>query len=88
MNIKEFREILTMHCEDQGIEVHRNYFKIISNYVFINDLITLNNISKIKLVGDEHTDNPKDITVWFNRNHIQLSDIERLSIGRVRSYLK
>lgn len=87
MNIKEFREILTMHCEDQGIEIHTNDFKIISNYVIINNLIVLNNVSNIKLVGDEHTNNPEDITVWFNKNHIQLSDIKKLTIGKVRSYL-
>lgn len=88
MNIKKFREILTEHCEKQGIETHKNTFKVMSSYVIINRLITLNGINSIRLVGHKETDDPERIDVWFNMNHILLSELHSLDIGEVRSYLK
>jgi len=88
MNIEEFREILTEHCKEQGIETHKNTFKVMSSYVIINRLITLNGINSIRLVGHKETDDPEHIDVWFNMNHILLSELHSLNIGEVRSYLK
>lgn len=87
MNVEEFREILTKHCEKQGMETHKNQFEIMSSYVIINRLVTLNGIYSIRLVGDEKTDDPECIDVWFNMNHMLLSELNSLNIGRVSSYL-
>lgn len=89
MKIKEFKKIVSEHCENnRGIEVHKNDFKILSDYIIINNVITLHGIHRIHLVGDEKTDNENDIVVWFNNHNMQLSDLNELSIGKVRSYLK
>lgn len=89
MKMKEFKRILNEHCKNnRGIEVHKNDFKILSDYIIINDTVTLHGIHRIHLVGDEKTNNKEDIVVWFNNHNIQLSDLNELSIGKVKSYLK
>lgn len=90
MDIKEFREILTKHCQEVGgIEIHKNYFKVLCNFVTINDMITLNYISDIRIIKheDDGDIDDKRTTVWFNRNHIKLEDIDTIMIAKVWSYL-
>ena len=54
MDIKNFRKVMNEHCSiGQGIEEHKNDFKIMCSYVIINDIISLHDINRIKLVGDE-----------------------------------
>lgn len=86
MELEELREII-LSCE-HVVEVHKNDFQFIGDYVSINDVMTLHNISRIHTVGDEKTNDITVINVWFNSNCIHLSDIKSLRIGRTRSYLK
>lgn len=86
MELKELKEIILNN--EHVVEEFKNDFKVLTDYVLINDVMTLRNINHIKTVGDENTDNPTEINVWFNEHCIMLSDIKTLSIGKVRTYLK
>jgi len=79
MDYKEFREVIE-NFED-CIEVHDDQFKIMCNFIILNDMLTFTSVDDIHLVGKN--------TLWFNRTfHINLNDVEDISINPVRSYLK
>ena len=77
MEYKEFREIIE-NCTNV-VEVHEDDFKILCDFIIINDIVTLHNINTINLVQKE--------CLWFNNHSINLDDLESLSIHEVRSYL-
>lgn len=84
MKLQELREII-LNCK-YVVEVHKNDFKVMNDSIRINDIITLNDIDRIDIVGADGTDDD-EITVWFNRHHIDLKHIESLKIAEIRSYL-
>lgn len=84
MNKNELREILIDYCKNHGVESHEDDFKILCNFIIINNMITFHNIHSIRLVESACND---DIVVWFNEHHMMLSDINKINIHKVRSYL-
>lgn len=85
MKLQELKDII-LDCE-YVLEVHKNDFKCMNDYVRINGIITLHNINHIDIIGADKTDDVDEITVWFNNHYIKLGDIESLKIGEVRSCL-
>ena len=85
MKLQELRDII-LNCE-YVVETHKNEFKLMNDYVRINDIITLHNINKIDIVGADKTDDVDEIDVWFNSHYIVLSDIKSLKIAEIRSCL-
>ena len=85
MKLQKLRDMI-LDCECV-LEVHENDFKCMTNYVRINDIITLHDINHIDIVGADKTDDVDEITVWFNNHYINLGDIESLRIREVRSCL-
>lgn len=84
MKLDELRKIILN--SEYAVEIHKNDFKVMNDCIYINDIITLNHIDRINIVGADGTyDN--DITVWFNRHHIDLKHIESLEIAEIRSCL-
>ena len=83
MKLKNLRDII-LDCE-HVIETHENDFKVMNDYVRINDIITLHDIDHIDIVGADKTDD--EITVWFNNHYINLGDIKSLKIAEIRSCL-
>ena len=83
MKLQQLRDII-LDCE-YVIETHENDFKIMSDYVRINGIITLHDIDHIDIVGADKTDD--EITVWFNNHYIGLEDIESIKIAEIRSCL-
>lgn len=78
MKYNEFRKIMSK-CKNV-VEVHEDDFKILCNFIIINDIFTLHDISRINLVNKD--------CLWFNEHRINLEDIETIHIHEVRSYLK
>ena len=85
MKLQQLREII-LNCK-YVVEVHENDFKVMTDYVRINDIITMHDINHIDIVGADKTNDVDDITVWFNNHYINLGDIESLKIREVRSCL-
>lgn len=84
MKLDELREIILN--SEYAVEVHENDFKVMNDCIRVNDIITLNHIDRIHIVGADGTDDD-GVTVWFNRHHINLKHIESLQIAEIRSYL-
>lgn len=84
MKLQELRDII-LNCK-YVVEVHENDFKVMNDCIRINDIITLNHIDRIDIVGADGTDDD-NITVWFNRHHIDLKHIENLKIAEIKSCL-
>ena len=80
MEREELRKILE-ECET-GIEVHEDEFCILTKFVRINKVVTLRDISNIKIIYGERA------VVWFNcSTTIDLEDLEELKIFEIKSYL-
>ena len=84
MKLDELREIILN--SEYAVEIHKNDFKIMNDYVRINDIITLHDIDHIDIVGADKIDDD-EITVWFNRHYIGLNDIKSIKIAEIRSCL-
>lgn len=63
---------------EQKIEhyvVKNDTVMLISHFVIINDMLTMNNISKIQFVRDGQ--------IWFNDNiHMDINNIEKIYISQ------
>lgn len=84
MKLDELRKIILN--SEYAVEIHENDFKVMNDGIRINDIITLNDIDRIDIVGADGTDDD-GITVWFNRHHIDLKHIESLKIAEIISCL-
>lgn len=77
MDYKEFRDVMSS-CE-RVVEVHEDHFKIMCDYIKINNIFTLNGITDINLVEQD--------CLWFNNHCIHLADVESISISEIRCCL-
>lgn len=80
MKLQEFREYMAEY--EQKVETHTNTWVIMCKFIVINDLITLNNVCEIRIVGSY------DKEIWFNDNHLELKKLNKIHIGEVKSYIK
>ena len=78
MNKSEFRNIMEEHSFI--MEVHKNDWLIMCTYVYINNMLYLNDICRIMLIGNSEPQ------VWFNKHHMWLKDLKSLSLGKPTAY--
>lgn len=77
MNEEKVIEIIR-ECENV-VETHKNHFKVMVDFLKINEVVTLQQIFDIRIIED---------IVWFNDiNNIHLEDLNKLELWEVRSYL-
>ena len=80
MKLEEFRKYMAEY--EQKIETHTNTWVIMCKFIIINDLITLNNVCEIRIVGSYNKE------IWFDDSHLRLQDLNEIFIGEVRSCIK
>ena len=78
MKYNEFRELMEEY--EDAVEVFEDDFKLLCEFVIVNDIFTLRGIHRVNLVNRD--------CLWFNSDFsISLEDVECIKIHEVESCL-